>query len=97
MAAISRNQMMGLNTNSIACWKNVLKRGNAWWTMSSAVTDGIISDSSIRLSASLARSLPYHNRFDCRHISQHVKSNGHRAFLVDTLALVLDLYGLCSC
>ncbi|XXG86054.1 hypothetical protein AAC387_Pa11g1031 [Persea americana] len=62
-AVVLRNQMMRLNTNSVACW-NILGRGNPS-SISSAV--------------------------DYRHISQHVKSNGNRAFLVDTLALVRRL------
>lgn len=45
-----------------------------------------------RLSVSLASTSPY-SRFDCRHISQLVQSNGKRLFLVDTLALVRRLEG----
>lgn len=33
---------------------------------------------------------------DCRQISQLVKSNGKRLFLVDTLALVIPVISLCS-
>uniref|UniRef100_A0A5B7C9N6 Putative Coiled-coil domain-containing protein 90 n=1 Tax=Davidia involucrata TaxID=16924 RepID=A0A5B7C9N6_DAVIN len=45
------------------------------------------SASSIRSSLLLSPTL----RFDCRPISQNVKSNGKRLFLVDTLALVRRL------
>ncbi|KAK9284611.1 hypothetical protein L1049_023787 [Liquidambar formosana] len=56
----------------------------------SALERDSLGPSTIWLSASLASCQRY-GRFDCRQISQLVKSNGKRLFLVDTLALVRRL------
>lgn len=86
---------MGLGTNSMACWSassssSSSRSGNGYSTMSAIVDRVVVSDSSVKLSGSMFPSLRCGNRSDCRHISQLVKTNGKRAFLVDTLALVLD-------
>ncbi|XP_019054099.1 PREDICTED: protein FMP32, mitochondrial isoform X6 [Nelumbo nucifera] len=82
-AAACRRAVL-LGTNSVICFTrfNHFNGSNA-----ANVIDCLSPDSSIRLSNSFAlKSSPF-NRFDCRLISQLVKSNGKHAFLVDTLAL----------
>lgn len=89
-------RVMGLGTDSMVCG-SASKSGNQYSTMLDRVM--VVPDSSsMRLSGSLFPSLRFSNRSDCRHFSQLVKTNGKRAFLVDTLALVFDcLFGLIVC
>ncbi|XXG40191.1 hypothetical protein AAC387_Pa01g0971 [Persea americana] len=92
MALAARNRVirvMGLGTDSMVCG-SASKSGNQYSTMLDRVM--VVPDSSsMRLSGSLFPSLRFSNRSDCRHFSQLVKTNGKRAFLVDTLALVRRL------
>lgn len=57
----------------------------------SSFESAIFDHSSSSLSASISLISRY-RRCDCRQISQLVKSNGKRLFLVDTLALVITLF-----
>lgn len=49
----------------------------------------LVADSGVRVTKSQGFNLNYSNTIGYRQISQLVKSNGKRAFLVDTLQLVL--------
>ncbi|KAL4644273.1 hypothetical protein ACB092_02G152800 [Castanea dentata] len=59
----------------------------------SSLDKPIYDPSNICLSASVSISVSPNRQLHCRHISQLVKSNGKRLFLVDTLALVRRLEG----
>ncbi|KAM0934616.1 putative Coiled-coil domain-containing protein [Dioscorea sansibarensis] len=58
----------------------------------SAVVAGIVCRRSAAAAISHHRYFPFYD-LDCRSMSQLVKTNGKRAFLVDTLALVRRLEG----
>lgn len=86
-------RVMGLGTDSMVSW-SASKSSNNPYSTTTTMLDRVMvvpDSSSMRLSGSLFPSLRYSNRSDCRHFSQLVKTNGKRAFLVDTLALVFDL------
>ncbi|XP_042519445.1 protein FMP32, mitochondrial-like [Macadamia integrifolia] len=83
-AACKRAVLLG--SKSGICFSNFRKGFKA----SSSLDPVCLEATSLGLSA-LSSSSSLFNRFYCRQISQLVKSNGSRAFLVDTLALVRRL------
>ncbi|XP_010271494.1 PREDICTED: protein FMP32, mitochondrial-like [Nelumbo nucifera] len=91
VAVASYRRAVLLGTNS---WIYLTKlRGIEGSNTANAVDRFLLGAHSFRMPASLAFNSSSFNRFDCRLISQlqMMKSNGKRAFLVDTLALVRRL------
>lgn len=93
-AGVVCKRAVQLGTNSESCFTKI--RGFKGSNRATAVDSVSLDSGLIRLSATMASS-PQFNRFDCRQISQLVQSNGKRAFLVDTLALVINLELCCTC
>uniref|UniRef100_A0A5B6Z646 Coiled-coil domain-containing protein 90B n=1 Tax=Davidia involucrata TaxID=16924 RepID=A0A5B6Z646_DAVIN len=81
-------RVVRLGTNSGICLTKV--RGFNASKVSAAVERLKLDGSSVNFSGSLSSNSRV-NRLNCRQISQLVKPNGRRAFLVDTLALVRSL------